>query len=97
MSIHLMKNEKVIWKSFPGKKYRTFLFATQFGISIVLSILLWQVGKELDLYDVLGKGIMNFLVFGITVGGLIFALYNQINLLLIQYFITTDRIIIKKG
>lgn len=97
MAIHLLKDEKIKWKSYPGKKYRTFLFATQFGVALVAFILLLYLNKEIGLSDIIGEKTIGFLSIAILVVGGLYAGYNQFMLLFIQYFITTDRIIIKKG
>lgn len=97
MAIQLLKNEKILWKSFPGKKYRMFIFSSQFGISLIIALLLSKGAKELKLDSVLGDSVVSILTFGIIGLGLLFALYNQFMLMLTQYFITTDRIIVKTG
>lgn len=97
MSIQLLKNEKILWKSYPGKKYRTFIFSSQFGIALIIALVLGKVSNEMNLDSVLGKSGVTYLTFGIIGIGLLFALYNQLMMMFTQYFITTDRVIIKIG
>lgn len=97
MSLQLMKDEKILWKSYPGKKYRTFLFITQFGLALLISIFFGVVAKELGMGAVFTSKVTTIISIGIVLVGLIYAGYNQLMFLFIQYFITTDRIIIKRG
>jgi len=97
MSIRLMKEEKIVWKSFPGKKYRTFLFVSQFGLPLILGIILFNVSKELNFDQNIHEKFSVAVLLIVGVLGLLYALYNQVLLLFLQYYITSDRVIIQKG
>lgn len=95
IAIHLMRGEKVIWKSFPGKNYRMFILGRDLGFGLFVSLFSYM-GRDmfyLGLSDkfMLTTSIIIFLLF------FCLAIFNQINFLLTQYFLTNQRIIIKKG
>lgn len=95
MSIHLMKDEEIVWSSFPGRNYRLFILARDLGLGILSSVLSTQIPKMMYLeFSTKTLFIMASVIFALF---LIFAIVNQITFLLTRYYLTTERVVIKKG
>lgn len=95
MAIHLVKGEKVIWESHPGKNYRLFVLFRDLALAFgSMGLFYYGLANLLGINDLkisLGGSFIVFLL------GLIYSIVNQINYILIVYCITDERIIIKKG
>lgn len=96
MSIHFMSNEELIWKSFPGVRYRSFIFARDFSLFIFFAILFYY-GVDEFIPGFLSDKVLLSLTFSIGGIGLIFAGITQIQFLLVRYYLTSERLIIKRG
>lgn len=96
LAIPLIKDEHIIWKSYPGFNYRMFILVRD----LVLAIAMMMVIKELipsTIPDVFSDEIISkfsYIVLGL---GLLVAAAKQISFLFIQYMITSERFIIKRG
>lgn len=91
MSVHLMKDEEVIWESFQGKNYRIFhLLKDTLFLIMVLLVLRFFADKVITVPT--GKYILFLFLIGI-----IYITIKQIQMLLIKYVITNDRVIIRRG
>lgn len=96
MSVQLMTNEELVWKSFPGVRYRSFIFARDF-FTFVFSSIIFYYGMSDLLPGLFSDKVLLYISWGISIIGLIFSSFNQIQFLLIKYYITTERLIIMKG
>lgn len=94
MRTHLMPGEKELWFSYPGKRYRLFIFLRDFAISILLG---FGTYFFIDYFNIeLGKFKL-YIPIAISLLMIILGIYNQILLMLVRYRITNKRVIIKKG
>lgn len=95
MGIHLLRGETIIWKSFPGTRYRLMVLFRDVTISIAAGFVLAEGLKMMN------ESISTSALWtggGIAAGlGLLFSLINQLNFLLVRYYITNERVLIKKG
>lgn len=96
MGIKLLDGEEVVWKSFPGKRYRTVILFRDLSISFFVALMIQQVLVNLlpDFFKD-GLGFKVAAVFFFI--GFCIAMYTQINFLLVRYMMTTERIVISKG
>lgn len=96
MSIHLISNERILWQSFPGVRYRTFVFTRDIMLFVFMSIIFY-FGIQDFLPGVVNDRLLLYLSIGLVILGVIFAAVTQIQFLLIRYYLTSDRLIIQKG
>lgn len=94
MAIHLKRNENIVWKSHPGKNYRTLILFRDLLLGIFSSVFIYLGLKEFGMESKSALlGISGF-IFGLW---LLLGVVNQISMILITYVVTNERIIIKRG
>jgi len=96
LSIHLMTNERLVWSSFPGVRYRSFIFARDLS-AFIFSAIIFYYGLGESLPGLISDKTLLYISFAIGLIGFFFASVTQIQFLLIRYYLTTERLIIKKG
>lgn len=89
-----MRNEKIVWKSYPGKNYRMFILGRDLALGIFSSLIIYFLLEFFGIKNQKALIISSGVIFGLWS---ILAGANQISLILVQYIVTTERIIIKKG
>lgn len=94
MAVSLMKNEKIVWKSYPGKNYRLFVLGRDLALGIFSALVVYFLLEFLGVKNQKALFIPSVVIF--VLWGIL-AAANQIALILVQYILTTERIIIKKG
>lgn len=91
VSVPLMRNEKLVWSSFPGRNYRVYTFIKDMIAGIIAAILAFAFIPEK--YTTISYWIM-----GISLGiCLVIAIFHQLEFLFIRYYITSERIMIRRG
>lgn len=96
MPLRLINGEEIIWKSFPGKRYRMFILFRDIFVSLFLVMMLYYTTLEYAPIEIEKTTLL--LICSVLFGlGLFIALIHQIQFLLIQYFITNERVVIKRG
>lgn len=96
MSLYLMKGERILWKSFPGKRFRMFILTRDLALTALFGYLLHYALTALGQDFISGSLIWKIILCGV-VFGFIMAGANQISFLFTRYYITNDRLIIKRG
>src|SRR5699024_2734305 len=89
--LNLFETEDVIWESYQGKGYRFFYLARDVFILLILLIATWFATKSLTnstTFKIMG---------GFLFLGSIYITVKQIQLILVKYLITNERVIIKRG
>lgn len=90
----LMRGERVLWSSFPGFRYRLFVFIRDIALGVLLGFTAYFFFSYFNLdfgkYNVLVPLVLSFV-------GVLLGVYNQIILMLTRYTITNKRVIIKQG
>lgn len=98
MSIHLIKDERIVWQSHPGKRYRTYIFFRDVVFTFIISLIFHELFKEVPtVIEMVGEENIKWGSVGIGVFGFLFALFHQISFMFTTYYITTERTVIKKG
>jgi|SRR5690625_791916 len=95
MAIHLMDDEKIIWKSFQGKNYRLTILIRDILLSTLAIFLIHYSFTEIGMFK--GNG-TNWKITGVlSLLAILVIGVNQLKLLMQIYVITNERIIIKRG
>jgi uncharacterized membrane protein YdbT with pleckstrin-like domain len=95
MSIHLMRDEQIVWSSFPGKRYRSYVFFRDLCFYLIAAVLLHECLNQL--LPTIHTALIRNLPYGLAGLGIILAGINQLKFLLVRYYLTTDRIVISTG
>lgn len=95
LGVQLIRGEQVVWKSFPGKNYRMFIFFRDMMLTIIISMLVYKSSESF--LNFLPQKVVTYTSVGIGLVGLLYCLITQINFLLVRYFITNERILIQRG
>jgi len=89
--LNLFKNEEIIWESYQAKKYRLFFFIRDLLILLLSLFVVWKATSSFSASSTLKiLGLVGLL-------GLIFIAAKQIQLILVRYIVTNERVIIRRG
>src|SRR5699024_554637 len=95
MAVHSMDDEKIIWKSYQGKRYRLTIFIRDLLFAVLaIGLLHYAIGE----IGILKEGNTLWKMTGIlSLLAIIIIGINQLKLLMMVYVITNERVIIKRG
>jgi len=91
MAINYMKGEEVVWESYQGKNYRLFHLIKDLLMVLIITGLIYYM-LNMVIPDSSLKITLVLLLIGVG-----YIIFEQVQLTLVRYVITNERVIIKRG